>query len=234
MRLPGSWMRDGLLLLLAAATVTGAGYVVTRTPEPPATSIEQLRPRPSPSPSPTVAPVRALVLGPDAGAEVLADQLATELGWRVDAAVLDGAGYVTAGQGGTYADLVPAAVTASNADVVLILSSTAPTEEADPRRLGGNAQFVVAAVRDALPGSRTVLVGPLSADPEAFLVQRDMLTGVAARFGAVFVDPVGGRYLGDPTASPAPDAAAAVAARLAADLRRVLPATLVPTATPTP
>lgn len=231
MRLPGSWLRDGLLLLLAAATVAGAGYVVTRTPDAPSVSTEQLRPRPSPSPSPspspTAAPIRALVLGPDAGAQAVADQLAAELGWRADAAVLEGAGYVTGAQGGQYADLVPAAAAAATADVVLILSSTAATEEADPRRLGGNAQFVVAAVRDALPDSRIVLVGPASADPQAFLVQRDILTGVAARFGAVFIDPTGSGYLG---ASPAPDA---LGVRLAADLRRVLPPTLVPTPTPT-
>lgn len=222
MRLPGSWLRDALLVLLAAATVAGAGYVVTRTPDAP--GAEQLSPRPSPSPSPTptVAPIRALVLGPDAGTQVLADQLAAELGWRVQAAVLEGAGYVTAARAGTYADLVPAAVAGATADVVLVLSSTAATEEADPRRLGGNAQFVVAAVRDALPDSRIVLVGPASADPEAFLVQRDILTGVAARFGAVFVDPTGSGYL---DASPAPDA---LAVRLAADLRQVLPPTLVP------
>ena len=233
MRLPGSWLRDGLLLLLAAATVAGAGYVVTRTPEPPPVAVDQLRPRPTPSPSPTAAPTRALVLGPDAGAQTTADQLATDLDWRTDAAVLAGAGYVTAGAEGTYADLVPAAVARATADVVVILSSTAATEEADPRRLGGNAQFVVAAVRDALPDSRIVLVGPASADPQAFLIQRDVLTGVAARFGAVFVDPVGSRYLGGPGSTPAPDPAAATAQRLASDLRRVLPPTLVPTPSPT-
>ena len=220
MRFPSSWLRDGLLVVLAAATVAGAGYVVTRDPSPPTSTVRQSLPSPTPSPSPTTPPVSALVLGPDASAETVAAGLEADLDWSTTAQVLAGSGYNTGAQ--TYADLVPALAAASTADVVVILSSTAASEEADPRRLGGNAQFVVAAVRDALPDSRIVLVGPTGDDPQAFTGQRTILTGVAARFGAVFVDPIGGGYTPDD-----------LAVRLAADLRKVLPPTLVPTPSPT-
>lgn len=131
---------------------------------------------------------------------------------------------------------MPVALERSDYVVVVVVSSAVAAEELDPRRLGGNAQAVVGAVRTALPEAQIVLVGPLEDGP----VQRDVLSQTAAQFGAAYVDPAGRRYLPDrsdlvgtdglPTAAGAVE----VARRLAADLRRVLPRTLLPPPSPTP
>ena len=126
-------------------------------------------------------------------AETTARAVARQHGNRPDALIeiLHG---VQAVLGWVPESAVPALADASTADVVVILSSTAPSEEADPRRLGGNAQFVVAAVRDAerdgnLPrdaGHRHA-VGAVGGDVE---VEQDVL----------------GRGLGRPGSARDPDA----------------------------
>lgn len=236
MRLPRPLLRDLALVLLALVTVAAAGYVLTRSPA--ASRLAGPGVRPAVSPEPTPGAVQALFLGSDAllspDGPGLAQRLGGELGWDVQVSAVAGTGFTTGSQGQRYVDRVPALLRGSQPDVVVIVASAAATEEADGRRLGGNAQFVLGAIRTARPEADVVLVGPISAAPDAAVAQRVILTGTAARFGAFLVDPVGGGYLAGrpelltPTGALTSQGAALVADRLASDLRRVLPATIVP------
>lgn len=244
-----SLLRDLALLLLAVVTVAAATYVLTRRPHAAAPAADRLavasaQPTPSPERTPERDPVTALFLGGDLllsppQADV-ARLTAEQLGWEATVAAAPGAGYVTGPAGGTLADRVPEAVADADADVVVLVSTASETGEADPPRFAGNVQFVVNAVGDALPEARVVVIGPIAPDPAALRLHRQVLTDVAGRFGAFFVDPTGRRYVGSEPGLLAPDGtltpagAQEVARRLAADLRIVLPSTLVPSSGPTP
>lgn len=233
-------LRDIALLLLAVVTVVGAAYVVTRSPAPDRVVVPT-RPQVA-APTRTATPVervQAIFLGSEVLQTGLAEATAAALDWDAAVSAVAGTGYVTGDQGQTYADRAEAALNGSEPDVVVVVSSSADAEQVDGRVLGGNAQRLLAAVRVQAPQAEVVLVGPLAAGPDGSTLQRDVLTQVAARFGAVFVDPAGRGYLGrsglvGPDGSLTPDGVQAVATRLAADLRRVLPVTLVPSAAPTP
>jgi len=230
------------LVMLVVVVGAGAFTVLTRTPEvasTPDVAEPFPSPTPTPSPSPTRAAVRALFIGADevAAPAGLAQATAAELGWQVTANGVPGTGFASGPPGQSYVDRVPRVLESASADVVVIAAGRADAA-ADGPRLGGNAQFVAAAVRDALPRARIILVGPVGVTPEAFQAQREVLTAVAARFGAFFVDPVGGRYLFEGPlvdANGLPNAAGyqEFGRRLAGDLRRVLPRPLLPLATPT-
>lgn len=225
-------LRDVALVLLFVLTVGAAFYVVTRTPG----GIPVAEGTPAPSPSATGQP-RALFLGGDALLEPspgLPQLVAQALGWRVQVAAEPGSGFVS-GDPAALPARVEAAMFNAQADVVVLVASTAAAEEGDGLVLGGNVQFVVGAVRAALPEAEVVLVGPLTRAPDGAPLQRQVLTQVAARFGAFFVDVSGRGYLaaqpglveGESQLTPA--GVQEAARGLAVELRRVLPALLLPT-----
>lgn len=240
-------LRDVALLVLALLTVAAALYVVSgagvEAPVRDALDTDASAVSEPPSAA-DPATVRALFIGDEVVGEANGSGLAAltgeALGWEVSTDSVAGTGFLVGPAGQTYADRAPAALAGSAADVVVIVGSPDPGEEADGRLLGGNAQFVLGAVRDALPGARVVLVGPIGVTAEAASAQGEVLLAVAARFGAVFVDPVSAGYLTerpellDEQGALTSVGVQEVARRLADDLRRVLPAPLLPTPTPTP
>ena len=244
MKIDRPLLRDAALLLLAVLTVAAAGYVLTRSPETAQGERLAAPAQPLSTPERTVQRVRALFVGGDLLAEASPDGLAaataSALGWDASVNAAPGTGYLTGPAGQAFPDRVAAAARGSGADVVVLVSSAADAAGTDGLRFGGSVQAAVGAVRTALPDAQVVLVGPIAAAPDAAPLQREVLTQVAARFGAVFVDPTGRGYLegrpdlvrADGTLEPA--GVQEVARRLAADLRRVLPSTLVPSAAPAP
>jgi hypothetical protein len=239
-----SLLRDLALLLLAVVTAAAATYVITRQPgaDGPA-STDRARPSTAASPvaaSPQPARLRALFVGGDSlVGSALPAAVGAQLGWDVEVDAVAGSGYVGGPAAQTFPVRLPTALRRARPDVVVIVSSGAPEEETDGRRFGGNVQFVVGAVRTAQPEAEVLLVGPLLTGTEAAPLQRQVLTQVAARFGAVFVDPSGRGYLAgrsglvDAQGAPTPAGVLEVARRLAEELRRVLPVTLLAGPRPT-
>ena len=245
MRISRSLLADAALLLLAATVVVAAAAVVVRDPAPERTgdargSLSSSDLGTAPSPAPEV--VRALFIGSDLVAgpgENLATVVGEELGWDVTVSGVPGAGFVAGPPGETLFERVPRLLPGTRADAVVVLASAADGEALDGRVFGGRVQFVVSSLRRALPRAQIVLVGPVAAAPDAFALQREILTQVAARYGAVFVDPTGRRYaaapgLLGPEGLPTPAGYQSLGSSLASDLRRVLPAPLVPKAAATP
>lgn len=218
-----SLLRDLALLLLAVATVAAAAYVVLRPAGP--SSVQQVQEVPEPA-----APERpqALVLTGDTAVDAggIAEAAAAQLGWEMVADEAPGTGYITGPEGSRFPERLESG--ALDADVVLIMSNADPAEEADGAVLGGNVQRAVSLIRKALPEAEVVLVGPIAPGEETAELQREVLTQVAARFGAFYVDPVGRRYVDDDPALLTPGEVGELGARLAADLRVVLPAHLLP------
>lgn len=225
-----SVLRDVALVLLAVVAVAAAAYVLTRNPQEPVARVAP--PVTSASPAPSEEPSRAvdalLVGGPEDGA--LADALEDQLGWEVSASLVAGSGFIV-GSGQSYVTRVPALLSAGEPDVVVLSAGTAEGEGVDLRRYGANVSFVLNAVREALPQARIILVGPVGAD--GFGGTRGQLTGVAARWGAFLVDPIGRRYVAADPALLEPDGSLglrgrqAVARQIADELERVLPSNLV-------
>lgn len=151
----------------------------------------------------------------------------------VDAA--PGTGFVTGPADQQLQDRAAGASAAAPYEVVVVAASTADGTPPDGQVYGGNVAAAVAAVRTALPEAEIVLLGPAGTEPGGLELQRDLLSAVAARFGAYFVDPVGRQWLvGKPAlvAGDVPNDAgyAEMARRLAADLAVTFPATLLPSA----
>lgn len=244
MKVP-SLLRDVALVLLAVATVAAAAYLLLRDPARTAVPGERVTALAQPSAQPSVppsAPVQALFVGGDllAGESGLADLIAQELDWDVTVDAVPGTGYVTGEDGQAYGERTLNALQAGAPQVVVLLSSTAEAELADPPIFGGTVQRLIAGVRRAAPDVRIVLVGPVLPDTDDAPRQREVLTQVAARFGAFFLDPTGRGYVEDrpdlltEDGSLTAEGAEIVARRVAADLRVVLPPTLVPSAGPSP
>ena len=233
-------LRDVALVLLAVATVAAAAYALTRSsPAPVSSNVGPAAPSLQRTPEPEPDDVRALFLGGDVllGEPGLAELVADRLGWDATVDAAAGTGYVTGEPGRLYRDRLPAALEGQEPDVVVVASSSVPSDADDGRLFGGNVQLVVATIRNALPDARIVLLGPVAADPEANALQREVLAAVAGRFGAFFVDPTGRGYVADrpelvnADGSLTAEGAQVVADRLAAELQRVLPTTVLPSPT---
>lgn len=241
MGLRRSLLADLALLLLAVVVVVATAFVALRdVGTTPAT--DALVPAPSaPAAAPSAAAagaVQALFIGAElvspGAAGDLGSVVGPQLGWQVTTNGVPGSGYVGGPADQSYVERVPRLLQGQRPDVVVLSSGQADGEAVDGRRFGGNVQFVVAAVRTAAPDAEVVLVGPVAASPDAFAGQREILMQVAARYGVVFVDPIGSGYLRDvpdalgPDGLPTQAGYAELGRRLAADLRRVLPVRLVP------
>lgn len=219
MTAPRSLLRD-LALLLAVVTVAAAAYAVLRPPEP--TSVQQVQQVAVPERP------RALVLTGDPAVDAagVAQAAAAQLGCEAVADAEPGTGYIIGPEGRRFAERLERG--ALDADVVLIMSTVDPAEEADGAMLGGNIQRAVSATRKPLPEAAVVLVAPLAPGEDVAELQRQVLTQAAARFGAYYVDAIGRGYVTDDPAQLTPEQVEQVGRRLAADLRVVLPADLLP------
>lgn len=239
MPLPRHRLSDLALMLLGVVIAAGVLVLLTRDPQP-QQAVQAAAASPLVPSSAGAPAVRVLLLGGAASGrqgEALETALTAATGWSTVRAGNARDGFVVAGPGGTLADVVASALRVNDPDLLVLAADADPAEMANTLFYGARVAYTVDLVRRQRPGTRVVLLAPISAVPGDAAVQRGVLEQVAARFGAFYVDPVGlGWMTGRPgllTAGgdPTPAGAVVVADRLAASLRQVLPTALIPTRT---
>lgn len=242
-----------LLALLSAAVLAGAYLVVTQDRSYSGDGSTVVAPSPGSTPAEIGSGrVRAVVFGDSIvaganagpGALTFSDVAAAELGWRVSLFGYPGTGYTTGGRYKGGRDYLQRITQLEGYEVdVVVLEGGINDSRAEPEVLRARVEAVLDQVAALVPRAKVVLMGPWqpSGTPEAAALRvRKVLKEVAVDRSVPFVDPIGerwvtGRYPSSGNAARViaedgfyPNAAGhrMFGQRLAADLRKLLPASL--------